>query len=100
MKKYLIKENESKENLLLILDCENEYKNGYENEKIELSIEKEDVDRKWFPVAIYLNNYWYDICTLDFIKRSLVKSDINIIDLLENDLKENDNKKYVINGDL
>ena len=100
MKKYLIKENESKENLLLVLDYENEYKNGYENEKIELSIEKEDIDRKEFPIAVYLNGLHYDICTLDFIKESLVKSDIDIINLLENDLKENDNKKYVINGDL
>lgn len=88
MKKYLVKENESKENLLLVLDCENEYKNGYENEKIELSIEKKDIDRKEFPIALYLNGLWYDICTLDFIKKSLVKSDINIINLLENEYME------------
>lgn len=95
--KYLIKEQESKNNLLEnVLDLENEWNEENKQENFYLSIDTQwiEEERKVFPIAFYLGDYnaqydfEYDCFTLDCIERYLVGIDKKIIDLLKEDLKD------------
>ena len=106
-KKYLIREEESKENLLKVLDCNNEWAEQREdNFYVGIDTVWDDVDRKTFDIAFYLGdesanyNNELDCLTFEFVKRSLVGVDKEIIQYLENDLKDfdiiKDNKNYKV----
>lgn len=92
--KYLIRKKESKKNLLLILDCNNEWGKRKE-EDFYIGINpfccKEELEG--YPISFYLGfenakcNNELDGLTFHFVKESLVGVDKKIIPLLEKDLE-------------